>query len=123
MKVAQSCPTLCHPMTIQSMEFSRPEYWSWSSSVSPADLPNTGMEPGSPALQEDSLPTELSGGLNSVEKDKEEKKEYRKRGRRKKFIQNPYFKNIRIHKSVAKSIIEYVYVLICTCVLHTHVHR
>ena len=33
-KVAQSCPTLCNPMdytvawTIQSMEFSRPEYWS-----------------------------------------------------------------------------------------------
>ena len=22
------CPTLCSPMTIQSMEFSRPEYWS-----------------------------------------------------------------------------------------------
>ena len=27
-KVAQSCPTLCAPQTIQSMEFSRPEYWS-----------------------------------------------------------------------------------------------
>ena len=27
-KVAQSCSTLCDPMTIQSMEFSRPEYWS-----------------------------------------------------------------------------------------------
>ena len=27
-KVAQSCPTLCNPMDIQSMEFSRPEYWS-----------------------------------------------------------------------------------------------
>ena len=27
-KVAQWCPTLCHPMTMQSMEFSRPEYWS-----------------------------------------------------------------------------------------------
>ena len=26
-KVAQSCPTLCDPM--DSMEFSRPEYWSW----------------------------------------------------------------------------------------------
>jgi len=25
-KVAQSCPTLCNPM--ESMEFSRPEYWS-----------------------------------------------------------------------------------------------
>ena len=27
-QVAQSCPTVCHPMTTQSMEFSRPEYWS-----------------------------------------------------------------------------------------------
>ena len=26
-KVAQLCPTLCNPMTIQSMKFSRPEYW------------------------------------------------------------------------------------------------
>ena len=24
----QSCPTLCNPITIQSMKFSRPEYWS-----------------------------------------------------------------------------------------------
>ena len=28
---------------------------------SPEDLPNPGIEPGSPALQEDSLPAELSG--------------------------------------------------------------
>ena len=27
-KVAQSCPTFVTPWTIQSMEFSRPEYWS-----------------------------------------------------------------------------------------------
>ena len=27
-KVTQSCPTLCDPWTIQSREFSRPEYWS-----------------------------------------------------------------------------------------------
>ena len=27
-KVAQSCPALCDSMTIQTMEFSRPEYWS-----------------------------------------------------------------------------------------------
>ena len=27
----------------------------------PGDLPNPGIGPGSPALQEDSLPTELSG--------------------------------------------------------------
>ena len=28
---------------------------------SPADLPNPGIEPGSPALQAESLPTDLSG--------------------------------------------------------------
>ena len=27
-KVAQLCPTLCNPWTIQSIEFSRQEYWS-----------------------------------------------------------------------------------------------
>ena len=30
-------------------------------SPSPGDLPDPGIEPGSPALQADSLPTELSG--------------------------------------------------------------
>ena len=25
---SQLCPTLCDPSTLQSMEFSRPEYWS-----------------------------------------------------------------------------------------------
>ena len=43
------------------MEFSRREYWSGLSFPSPWDLPNPGIEPGSPALQADSLPTELSG--------------------------------------------------------------
>ena len=43
------------------MEFSRPGYWSGTHFPSPGDLPNTGIEPGSPALQMDSLPTELLG--------------------------------------------------------------
>ena len=43
------------------MEFSRPEYWSGEPFPSPGDLPNPGIEPGSPALQADSLPAELSG--------------------------------------------------------------
>ena len=47
--------------TIQSMEFSRPEYWSGQLFPSPRDLPNPGIEPRSPALQEDSLPTEPPG--------------------------------------------------------------
>ena len=42
------------------MEFSRQEYWSeWP--FPSADLPNAGVELGFPALQADSLPTELSG--------------------------------------------------------------
>ena len=43
------------------MEFSRLEYWSGYAMPSPADLLDPGIEPGSPALQVDSLPTELSG--------------------------------------------------------------
>ena len=46
-----------------SMEFSRQEYWSGLPFPSPGDLPNPGMELGSPALQTDSLPTELRGKL------------------------------------------------------------
>ena len=42
-----------------SMEFSRQEYWSGLPFLSPGDFLNPGIEPGSPALQEDSLPTEL----------------------------------------------------------------
>ena len=43
------------PFTIQSMEFSRPEYWSGEPFPSPGDLPNPGIKPKSPALQVDSL--------------------------------------------------------------------
>ena len=49
------------PWTIQSMEFSRPEYWGgWPFPFS-GDLPNPGIELGFPALQADSLPVELLG--------------------------------------------------------------
>ena len=37
------------------------EYWSGWPIPSPGDLPDPGIEPGSPTLQADSLPTELSG--------------------------------------------------------------
>ena len=43
------------PWTIQSMEFSRPEYWSWLPCPLLEDLPDPGIEPRSPALQADSL--------------------------------------------------------------------
>ena len=39
-----------------SMGFSRQEYWSRLPFPSPGDLPDTGIEPRSPALQADSLP-------------------------------------------------------------------
>ena len=62
--VTQSCPTLCNPMdcgAYQSMEFSRQEYWSGLPCPAPGDLPNPGVEPRSPALQMDSLPSEPTG--------------------------------------------------------------
>ena len=37
------------------------EHWSGQPIASPADLPDPGIEPVPPALQVDSLPTELSG--------------------------------------------------------------
>ena len=40
------------------MEFSRQEYWSGLPFPPPGDLPNPGIEPRSPALQADSLPSE-----------------------------------------------------------------
>ena len=41
-----------------SMAFSRQEYWSGLPFPSPGDLPDPGNEPGSPALQADSSPSE-----------------------------------------------------------------
>ena len=62
-KVTQSCPTLCNPWTIQSMKLSRPEHCSGLPFPSSGDLPNPEIEPRSPALQADSLPSEPLGKL------------------------------------------------------------
>ena len=59
-KVTQLCPTLCNPCFIQSMGFSRLEYWSEWPFPSPGDLPDSGIELGSSALQADPLPAELT---------------------------------------------------------------
>ena len=64
--VAQLCMTLCNPVDCSpqvslSMGFSRQEYWSGLPFSSPGDLPNPEIEPGSPALQADSLPSEPPG--------------------------------------------------------------
>ena len=55
MKVAQSRPT------IESKEFSRPEYWSGKPIPSLGDIPNPGMKPRSPSLQAYSLIAEPQG--------------------------------------------------------------
>ena len=44
-----------------SLGFSRQEYWSGLPFLPPGDLPDPGIEPGSPALQADSLPSEPPG--------------------------------------------------------------
>ena len=54
-EVAQSCPTLRNPMDCSLpgssvQEFSRQEYWSGLPFPSPGDLPDPGIEPGSPSL-------------------------------------------------------------------------
>ena len=48
------------------MEFSRPEYSSGWPFPSPGDLPNPGIKHRSPALQADSLLTELQGKFISL---------------------------------------------------------
>ena len=62
--VSKLCLTLCDPMACKAsltMGFSRQEYWSGLTFPSPGDLPNPGIEPGSPALQGDSLLSEPPG--------------------------------------------------------------
>ena len=46
---------------LESMGFSRQECWSGLPFPSPGDLPYPGIEPGSPALQVDALPSEPPG--------------------------------------------------------------
>ena len=62
--VVKLCPTLETPWTVAhwaplSVEFSRQEYWSGLPFPSPGDLLDPGIEPRFPALQADSLPSEL----------------------------------------------------------------
>ena len=45
------------------MGFPRQEYWSEWPFLSPEDLPDPGIEPGSPALQADYVPSEPPGKL------------------------------------------------------------
>ena len=64
--VIKSCLTLATPWTVVcqaslSMGFSKQEYWSGLLFPSPGDLPDPGIEPRSPALQADALPSEPPG--------------------------------------------------------------
>ena len=49
-----------------SMGFSRPEYWSGLPFPSPGDLRDPGLEPMSPGLKVDSLPSEPPDKLSSI---------------------------------------------------------
>ena len=59
-----SCPTLWDPM-----DFSRLEHWSGQPFPSPGDIPNPGIEPKSPVLQANSLPSEPPGKPQLVSTD------------------------------------------------------
>ena len=64
--VAQLCPTLGNLMdyspsgsSVHGFLQARQEYWSGLPFPSPGDLPDPGIEPGSPALQADALLSEV----------------------------------------------------------------
>ena len=66
-EVTQSCLTLCDSMDSSlhqappSMGFSRQEYWSMLPFPSPGNLPDLEIEPRSPTLETDTLPSEPQG--------------------------------------------------------------
>ena len=65
--VAKSCLDSCDTMDYYSMPGSsvlgilQAKYWSGLPFPSSGELPDPGIEPGSPALQADALPTEPPG--------------------------------------------------------------
>ena len=64
--VTQSCLTLCDPMDCNPRgssvhEILRARILEWIALPSSGDLPNSGIKPGSPALQVDSLLSEPPG--------------------------------------------------------------
>ena len=65
-EVAQSCPTLCHPMDCSLPDSSvngifQARVLDWIAISFSGDLPDPGSEPRSPALQADALPSEPPG--------------------------------------------------------------
>ena len=74
-EVTQSCPTLCDPVDCSPPGSSihgilQARILEWLPFPSPGDLPNPGIEPRSPALQADALPSDPPGkskqGINLV---------------------------------------------------------
>ena len=70
--VIKSFSTLVTPWTIAlqaplSMGFSRQEYWSGLPFLSPGNLPDPGIQSRSPALQADSLSTELPSCIGRLD--------------------------------------------------------
>ena len=66
LKVSQSCLTLLDPLAWGLLGSSvhgilQARILEWVAVSFPGDLPNPGIEPGSPTLQADSLPSEPTG--------------------------------------------------------------
>ena len=64
-------PLFATPRTVAyqappSMGFSRQESWSGVPFLSPGDLPNPGIEPGSPTFQADALTSEPPGKHRNI---------------------------------------------------------
>ena len=73
-EVAQSCLTLCNPMdcslpgsSLHGILQARILEWV-AIFTSPGDLPNPGIEPGSPAFQADALTSKPPGTVSYVKK-------------------------------------------------------
>jgi len=66
-KVTQSCPTLCDPMDYIVHGILQAKILEWVAICFLWDLPNPGIKPRSPALQEDSLPAEPPGKPKNTE--------------------------------------------------------
>ena len=65
--------TVAHQAPL-SMGFSRQEYWSRLPFPSPGDLPNPGIEPGSPTWQADALGDQGDDSMNGNSKRENEEK-------------------------------------------------
>ena len=103
--VTQSCLTLCDLMNYKPTRllcpsgFSRQEYWSRLPCSPPRDLPNPGIEPRSPILQVNSLPSETPGKpLTSISS--QSQKFILDMGNRKLFFQCQIYVNIAVPPSI-----------------------